>query len=102
MAGGLTPAAAKSLGSRKGMEKSGFKLDISLWNRDRRQVMETAIRSRFAQDERFSSIVKRLTAEGVYLLHFERGPDPFWGGRISKADGKLVGKNILGKIIMNL
>jgi ribA/ribD-fused uncharacterized protein len=98
----LSPKEAKSLGSRAGMAKQSFALDVKKWTGERYSVMRRAIAARFEQDERFRDISVRLVRDGQYLLHFERGPNPYWGGRVAKSSGKIVGENHLGKLIMEI
>ena len=87
-----TPLEAKRLGSKKQMKmRYQTALRMSDWNQVRVAVMETLIRARFEQDQRFRDILRAVHAKGWTLVHHERGGDKaFWGNR----------HNALGKILM--
>ena len=100
-----TNAKAKIFSGRKTMRANGATLDIDRWNRDRVDVNESLLKARFATDEKFRVILRESHAKNVRLLHFERGSlkrPPFWGALKLKNNGKIIGKNMLGKQLMNL
>jgi N-glycosidase YbiA len=97
----MTASQAKSAGSRGGMNKYGFSLDIITWEDQKVNIMRKALNCRWIQDEKFKYIVSKFRKDGKLLLHFEFGKNPIWGGKVLK-NGNLEGINILGDIIMDI
>ena len=93
----------KSSSGRAAMKKMKIELLVNEWDEKRVGIMRILIKKRFQNDEEFRNIIM---ATGSHpLLHFEKGRSStpsFWGGYIKKDTGKLVGKNTLGKIYMEL
>eukprot|EP00940_MAST-03C_sp_MAST-3C-sp2_P000179 g179.t1 len=100
----LTSSDAKRKGGRAHMEKLGIALDISRWNRHRRDVMLALLRSRWHADESFRSILIETHRQRLQLVHFERsGARSFWGGCVAKDGSSTIkGRNELGNMLMRL
>jgi hypothetical protein len=93
----------KSSSGRAAMKKMKIELLVKEWDKKRSGIMWMLIKKRFKHDKEFRDII--MATGNHPLLHFEkgRGSSPsFWGGYIKKDTGKLVGKNTLGKIYMEL
>ena len=100
---GNDPAKAKSAGGRRGFEAAGCKLDLAAWDGLADAVMWSALVARSRCDGDFARVLVEATAQGVTLLHFERsGARSYWGGSLSKADGRPQGRNRLGEMLMAL
>ena len=96
----VSPLEAKQMGSKSGMKKLGCEIDIECWNKYNVMIMESLLMGGYVFDKQFQNTIDELNANNVLLYHFERsGAKLFWGGYINK-DGKFVGNNMLGKILM--
>ena len=63
----------------------------------------TALRARLACDAVFRQVLAACHARQLKLLHFERGgAESYWGGCLRKSDGKQLGQNRLGQMMMEL
>jgi predicted NAD-dependent protein-ADP-ribosyltransferase YbiA (DUF1768 family) len=60
--------------------------------------MKKALEARFEVDHEFRRILGAV--EGKTLLHYESRGEMYWGGK--EKDGKIVGKNALGNMMMEL
>ena len=101
----MTPAEARSAGSKTGMRRRGAALDVAAWDRDSVGVMERLVAIRVVQDPGYRSAIAAARKEGTALLHFERsGKKSFWGGSFpagcERVPANFVGRNMLGKILM--
>ena len=95
------PRAAKLAGGRRGMALRGAILDTPAWLGARERAMRTICEARWQQDAIFRRVLLAVKAKGWRLLHFERsGPRSFWGG--FEKEGRVEGRNALGKILMAL
>ena len=93
----------KSSSGRAAMKKMKIELRVKEWDAKRAGIMRILIKKRFKYDEEFRDII--MATGNHPLLHFEKGrgsAPSFWGGYIKKDTGKLLGKNMLGKIYMEL
>ena len=100
---GNDPKDAKVAGSRKAYAKRGATLDAHKWNACRDDIMRLAVCSRASCDGEFCDILR--ATKGMTLLHLEpRGlaHTLYWGGRVDKKTGVLVGENKLGKTLMEI
>lgn len=88
---------AKQLGSKsKGMKMT--ETECKEWNKSSIYVQFKICESKLERHECVREILSR-DAEPVLFLHQEnRGKAPYWGGRIDKETGELIGKNMLGEI----
>jgi hypothetical protein len=80
-----------------------IELRVKEWDDKRAGIMRILIKKRFKHDDEFRDII--MATGNHQLLHFEKGrgsAPSFWGGYIKKDTGKLMGKNTLGKIYMEL
>lgn len=101
--GNVDALTAKRKGSKAGFNSMGAILDVDKWNMCRIDIMRDFIQSRYEQDDVFRQILNECRDRGVTLLHFERsGQKSFWGGSVSRNDGNILGKNHLGKIMMEI
>ena len=93
----------KSSSGRAAMKKLKIELRVKEWDDKRAGIMRILIKKRFKHDDEFRDII--MATGNHQLLHFEKGrgsAPSFWGGYIKKDTGKLIGKNTLGKIYMEL
>tara|TARA_B110000208_G_C11800792_1_gene442150 strand:- start:5396 stop:6859 length:1464 start_codon:yes stop_codon:yes gene_type:complete len=93
----------KSSSGRAAMKKMKIELRVKEWDDKRAGIMRILIKKRFKHDDEFRDII--MATGNHQLLHFEKGrgsAPSFWGGYIKKDTGKLMGKNTLGKIYMEL
>ena len=94
-------AAAKAAGAKRGMKKLNCSLDIAQRNGMADEVMRSALRARWECDSSFRAILLEAKAEGITLLHHERGgAKSYWGGTVK--GGAIVGQNKLGEMLMEL
>lgn len=81
----MTPAEAKSAGSKSGMKKRGATLDLSTWNNLSPRVMKQLVEQRMKTDARYKELILQGRRDGVAFLHFERsGANSLWGGSFPK------------------
>ena len=100
----VTPAMAKSLGSKSGMKKRGAVLDVNKWNAKSVRMMKQLVNSRMKTDGLYREIILKARKDKVPFFHFERsGRKSFWGGNFpqgtSQIPSNFVGENMLGKIL---
>ena len=99
----VSPAEARKMGSKSGMNKVGAKLDISAWERSKYFTMESLILQRYHKDSKFNLELSKLNKNNVKLYHFERsGAKSYWGGYFCKKDNVFKGQNKLGEILMSV
>lgn len=99
----VSPAEARKMGSKSGMNKVGAKLDISAWEKSKNILMESLIIQRFHSDSAFNMELSKLIKNNVHLYHFERsGAKSYWGGFFCKKDNVFKGQNRLGEILMKV
>lgn len=89
---------AKQLGSKsKGMKMT--ETECKEWNNSSIHIQFKICESKLKRHECVREILKENMDENVLFLHQEnRGKAPYWGGRLDKTTGKLIGKNMLGEI----
>lgn len=100
-----TNAKAKMFSGRKTMGENGATLDVGVWNVERVGVSAALLKARWEQDDKFRSILLDSKVKGIRLIHFERGTrnrPPFWGAFKLRDSGDIIGKNMLGKQMMEL
>lgn len=90
----------KQLHGKGHMKSIGCTLDVKLFNAEKVGIMRELIRSRLQSDTKFKRILRCIQKTHVIIHQENRGRQPYWGGRIK--DGKLVGKNVLGKIMQTV
>ena len=91
------------MGSKKGMKKLEATLDFEEWNKNRDEIMENLIISRYIYNIDFRNKIDELNADNIKLYHFERyGHRSYWGGAFNKDKTEFLGGNKLGTIMMNL
>ena len=100
----MTPAEAKSAGSRTGMKKRGATLDLATWDKVSLTLMKQLVEQRMKTDARYKEIIEQGRRDGVAFLHFERsGAKSLWGGSFPKdfpkAPAYFHGANRLGRIL---
>ena len=93
-----TPNIAKKAGGKKGLRLTPGEIEI--WNKESSRVQHMICREKIRQHPEVSRCLFDTREE--YLLHFELGRQPFWGGRIDKKSGEMIGDNHLGLIWMNI
>ena len=93
-----TPNIAKKAGGKKGLRLTPGEIEI--WNKESSRVQHMICREKIRQHQEVSRCLFDTREE--YLLHFELGRQPFWGGRIDKKSGEMIGDNHLGLIWMNI
>lgn len=93
-----TPNLAKKSGGKKGLRLTPR--EIGIWNKESSGVQHMICLAKIRQHPDISTCVCDTREE--YLLHFELGRQPFWGGRIDKKSGEMIGENRLGLIWMNI
>ena len=79
--------------------KSNTKFDTTLWNVKKKELLEAAIKQRFARDKWFCVIVDAAVTGGKYLVYEK--PNSELGATIDKAS-MIQGPNVYGKTIMQL
>lgn len=96
---------AKQLGSKsKGMKMT--EAECKEWNKSSIYIQFKICESKLKRHECVRELLRDHHtygmvdgAEPVLFLHQEnRGKAPYWGGRIDKKTGELIGKNMLGEI----
>jgi ribA/ribD-fused uncharacterized protein len=100
----MTPAMAKSAGSKTGMKKRGAVLDVAKWNDQSVAIMKRLVKSRMKTDDLYRKTILLARKQGLPIYHFERScAKSFWGGCFRKGEAHLaknfVGENMLGKIL---
>lgn len=88
---------AKKMGGKTMCKKNNVELDINWWNSVKFDKMKLCIKIRYESDKIFRHIIDCLKKKNIIIVHFSRN-DGFWGAKIK--DNKIIGKNILGKLIM--
>ena len=101
---GAAPAKAKAAGGRRGFAKAGAVLHTVLWDRERDGATMAALRARAQCDTEFCTILRRTAELRLRLLHYDGrgGAASYWGGKIDKMSGCVVGHNRLGEMLMEL
>jgi len=84
-----------------GFKKNGVVFDESRWLVAKDAMLRAAIEQRYTRDAKFRQIVDTLKAKGKYLLNYVKSPTNELGGQHSK-EGKIVGANKVGKLIMEV
>ena len=89
--------SAKQMGGKTMCRKNKIQIDVDWWNSVRVVKMKKCIDLRYECDEEFRKIINCCKNKNITIVHFSRN-DMYWGAKIK--DGKIEGKNMLGKIIM--
>lgn len=91
---------AKQLGSKsKGMKMT--ETECKEWNKSSIYIQFKICESKLERHECVREILRENMDEpepALFLHQENRGKAPYWGGRIDKNTGELIGKNMLGKI----
>ncbi len=78
-------------------------IDDSKWVLVKDKIIEYALKYRWDHDSRFHNIIEEARNQGKYLLYGQKlGSSASELGGVRKADGKIEGENMIGKIIMTL
>jgi hypothetical protein len=92
VADATTPAALRGF---------GVKFDEAAWSARKVEMWEEAYTQRWETDARFRKIVEKARELGKYLLYYVPAESSELGGKRT-TDGKIVGGNLVGRIIMEL
>ena len=100
---GCIPLDAKRAGSRTGFKRKQARLRAAEWEEKRDEVMMRLLRARWDCDLEFRHILQVTHAQQLELVHFERsGPRSYWGAHMCRKTGRVLGKNRLGGLLMQL
>jgi predicted NAD-dependent protein-ADP-ribosyltransferase YbiA (DUF1768 family) len=84
-----------------GMKKNGVKFDEAKWNNVKDDLLDEAVRQRYAKDARFRTIVEAAKQQGKILLFYTGSANSEYGGKQTK-EKYIEGENKLGKSIMKI
>nr|QBK89403.1 MAG: uncharacterized protein LCMiAC02_04980 [Mimivirus LCMiAC02] len=94
---------AKRAGGKGASKKANVVLDPN-WDNIKCDIMKKGIVARVKQFTYMKKILNKL--KGIHLIHYEnaRGKESYWGAIVRKTGkvGDIFGKNILGKIYMDI
>ena len=84
-----------------------MKLDSQMWNGVDGQsvnVMKMAVAARAEVDASYAALLQRAIVDNFTWLHFEprAGARAFWGGSFSSKTSEWQGKNVLGRIMLQV
>ncbi len=96
-------AAVKDAMRPPSLKKYGVVVDEAMWAAQKDAVLEEALKQRWTRDARFRKIVEAARNQGRYLLYYTPGASTSNVGGVRRAsDGRIMGDNKMGKIIMKL
>jgi ribA/ribD-fused uncharacterized protein len=97
------PTHAKRLGGKTAFKKRKITLNISQWQSNEETIMKELLRLKIGQHQSIKNLIVGLRGKNVYHYESVRGKSPeklYWGAILK--DGTLHGKNVLGKLWMQL
>ena len=99
---GQQPAQkAKSAGTKTAMKKHHVQLDCSSWDRVKDEVMLELLQSKVSRHPVIQKILEVCHDNNLSLVHYSMRDD-YWGAKIDKTTGRVVGRNKLGKMLMRI
>ena len=92
------PIEAKRKGSKAGMKKTKYVLNIQKWARDQDAIMDAIIKSKIERSPHIRNIIRISAKQGIRYVHFSR-TDMYWGAHFDKDAFEVTdGLNKLGEI----
>eukprot|EP01029_Cantina_marsupialis_P028840 TRINITY_DN778067_c0_g1_i1.p1 TRINITY_DN778067_c0_g1~~TRINITY_DN778067_c0_g1_i1.p1 ORF type:complete len:236 (-),score=34.89 TRINITY_DN778067_c0_g1_i1:341-1048(-) len=92
--------AAKKISGKGAYKKMNFSLDINAWNKASESVMRDAVKLKFAQNEDLKNIL--LSTKSSILVETPTMPWSVTKWQAKVKDGKVIGSNVLGKLLMEV